>query len=87
MEFRMQKEKAKDRKVVKIDLEAARAKVTEKAQGAAGAARAKLSSKAQELGALAKSKKDEAAKSLLDKGIALSERQLSALRNLKSSLS
>jgi hypothetical protein len=74
-------------KIVQVDLKAARQKAVETAKAAANQARAKLAEKAIIAKAFASAKKNEAVAGLLEKGIALSERQLAALRNAKKSLS
>lgn len=76
-----------DRKIVNVDLKAAREKAVATAKSAAQSARDKLAEKARFASAYANAKKSEAYAGLLERAVALSERQLEALRNARSKVS
>lgn len=75
-----------NKKIVSIDFEAMRQKAKEKALVAAASLKEKVSAAAESVTSQAKGRKDKAFSLLLDKGIELSQKQLSALTSARQKI-
>ena len=74
-------------KIVSINFDVMKQKTADAAKTAATTVKTKLSSAADSVGTMAKGRRDQALASLLNKGIELSQRQLSALERVRSRFS
>jgi hypothetical protein len=76
-----------DQKIININTEALKEKATNAAKSAASVARERVSVAADFINSKTKDVRGKALGSILNKGIAISERQLKTLKDVKSKLS
>ena len=76
-----------DQKIININTEALKEKATNAVKSAASVARERVSEAAEFINSKTKDVKGKALGSILNKGIAISERQLKTLKDVKSKLS
>ena len=76
-----------DQKIININTEALKEKATNAAKSAASVARERVSVAADFISSKTKDVRGQALGSILNKGIAISERQLKTLKDVKSKLS
>ncbi|MCX6107471.1 MAG: hypothetical protein NTY08_16725 [Proteobacteria bacterium] len=76
-----------DQKIININTEALKEKATNAAKSAASVARERVSVAADFISSKTKDVRGKALGSILNKGIAISERQLKTLKDVKSKLS